>query len=201
MFYIVLSANKAGQAKWTAPAYIAGVILFAAKWTLRGPNIQWIRRFGMAAMILGLLETLALHNTYWLGLPPERDPLDRARGFDLVAQKASALSAKEGTQCFIANKYMLASLLSFYLPGRPGAFMPATAKVTNQYSIWPGYGTLPSGSSALYVSDATKIPKALRTDFSEVTLLDHIIPTYRGRPLKEHYFFLCRGLRSIHSAP
>jgi len=195
VFYIALSVNKAGQANWTAPAYVAGVILLAARWALSAPKARWIRIFSMTAVILGLLETLVLHNTYWLGLPPERDPLNRARGFDLVAQKASELSAKEGTQCFIANKYMLASLLSFYLPGRPDTFMPATPKVANQYSIWPGYRTLPSGCSALYVSDVVKIPKALRNDFSEVILLDHILPTYRGHPLKEHYFFLCRGLR------
>jgi len=201
VFYIVLSTNKAGQANWAAPAYVAGVILFAARWTLSGPDARWIKRFGVVAVILGLLETVALHNTHWLHLPPGRDPLDRARGFDLVARKASELSAKEETQCFIANKYMLASLLSFYLPGRPDALMPPTPKVTNQYSIWPGYRTLPSGSSALYVSDALKIPKVLRSDFSEVKLLDRIIPTDGGRPLKEHYFFLCRGLRSIPPQP
>jgi hypothetical protein len=201
VFYIVLSANKAGQANWTAPAYVAGVILFAARWTLSAPKARWIRNFGMAAVILGLLETIVLHNTHCLGLPPARDPLNRARGFDLVAQKASELSAKEGTQCFIANKYMLASLLSFYLPGRPDTFMPPTLKVANQYSIWPGYRTLPSGCSALYVSDTVKIPKALLNDFSEVKLLDHIISTYRCHPLTEHYFFLCRGLRATNSKP
>jgi 4-amino-4-deoxy-L-arabinose transferase-like glycosyltransferase len=199
VFYLVLSANKAGQANWTAPAYVAGVILFAARWTFGGANARWIRNFGVVAVILGLLETLVMHNTYWLRLPPGRDPLDRARGFDLVAKKAAELSAKEETQCFIADKYMLASLLSFYLPGRPDTFMPFTPRVANQYSIWPGYRTLPSGCSALYVSDTIKIPKALLNDFSEVKLLDHIEPTYRGRLLKEHYFFLCRGLRTTHS--
>ncbi len=201
VFYIVLSANKAGQANWTAPAYVAGVILFAAKWTLSANKARWIRRFSIAAVIVGLLESLALHNTHWFRLPPERDPLNRSRGFDCVAQKASDLSVKEGTQCFIANKYMLASLLSFYLPGRPDTFMPPTLKVANQYSIWPGYRTLPSGCSALYISDTVKIPKALLNDFSEVKLLDHIIPTYRGNSLTEHYFFLCRGLRATNSNP
>ena len=200
-FYVVLSINKAGQANWTAPAYIAGVILFAARWTLLSPNIRWIKNFGIIAVAFGLLETVLLHHTQWLHLPPKRDPLNRSRGFDLIAQKASELSAKEKTQSFISNKYMLSSLLSFYLPGRPNTFMPHTEKVSNQYSIWTDYWTLPSGTSALYVADSDEIPDVLLNDFSEVKLLERFTPTYQGRPIEEHYFFLCRGLRVTQSKP
>ena len=201
VFYLVLSSNKAGQANWTAPSYVAGVILFAARWTLGAPNTRWLRGFGVAAVAFGLIETALLHHTQWLHLPPGRDPLDRARGFESVAQKAAELSAREQAQCFIADKYMLASLLSFHLPGRPDTFLPPTQKVTNQYSIWPGYRTLPLGSCALYVSDTMRVPGVLRNDFSEVKFLEQLQPIEQDRLLKAHYFFLCRGLRSAQSAP
>lgn len=196
LFYVVLSANKAGQANWTAPAYIAGILLFAAKWTLGQQEHRWLRNLGIAAFAIGLIETFLLHNTSLLHLPPERNPLDRTRGYEVIAQKAAELSAHEGTQFYIANKYMLASLLSFHLPQHPETYMPPTSKVSNQYSIWPGYRAQPLGSSALFVSDTKKIPKILLTDFSEVKLVEAVTPTYQGRQLKEHYLYLCCGLRA-----
>lgn len=201
LFYLALSANKAGQANWTAPSYVAGIILFAAVWDNGGRERRWVRWFGLAALGVAILETVLLHNTRWLHLPPGKDPMDRSRGYDALAQAASGIAAKEGTQVYIANKYMLASLLCFYLPGRPETYMPPTDTVTNQYSIWPGYRALPPGSSALFVSDKERIPTVLRMDFVEVRHVATIRHADGNRTLKEHYLYLCRELRNAAPSP
>lgn len=196
LFYIMLSINRAGQANWTAPAYIAGIIIFAAKWTFGQSKHRWLRSLGIAAVLIGIIETLLLHNTYLLHLPPGRDPLNRTRGSDFIAMETSKISAREGTRFDIADKYMLASLLSFYLPQHPTVFLPYTAKISNQYSIWPGYREQPLGSSALFLSDRKRIPKILLSDFEEIKFLEVVSPTYQGQQLKQHYIYLCRGLRT-----
>ncbi|MEI8340659.1 MAG: glycosyltransferase family 39 protein [Verrucomicrobiota bacterium] len=202
IFYCYLSINKAGQANWTAPSYVAGIVLIAAKWDEIKERLPWTRNLAWVALGIAALETIVMHNTFWLHLPPNRDPLNRARGFQTVAQRASELAKEQGTTFFVTNKYMNSGLLSFYLPGHPDTYMPTSPHIENQFSIWPGYLKIEKpGASGLFVSDSKDVPNSFRKDFGEVKPLGEFDATYRDRFVKKYYFFLCRDLHSAASHP
>ena len=72
-FYVVLSFNDSGQPNWTAPAYVAGVILLASQWLDPIRQKSWARRMAVAAALLALIQTFLLHDTLAQSLPG-RDP-------------------------------------------------------------------------------------------------------------------------------
>lgn len=202
LFYSILSLNKAGQPNWTAPSYVAGVILLGAKWDEIKEKLSWTRKLAWAGLGIAVLETIVMHETYWLHLPPDRDPLNRARGFQVVAQRASELAKEQGTSFFVTNRYMSSGLLAFYLPDHPDTFMATTTHIESQFSIWPGYlKKAKSGDSGLYVTDSNEIPRVMRKEFAEVKLLEEFEATYRERKIKKYYFFLCRDMQNAASKP
>jgi 4-amino-4-deoxy-L-arabinose transferase-like glycosyltransferase len=192
LIYLVLSFQQAGQANWTAAAYIGGLILVAAKWDqlIRVNRRAW----GLATLALGLafVETAILHETSWLHLPPRIDILDRARGSRDLAAKVAALQAKTGAQFVVANKYMTASLLSFYLPGQPTTYMPVSSPPFNQIVLWPTYRQQHPSEEGLFVSDFNLVPSSLREDFADIEPAGEIHTMQDGREVNQFYVFLCR---------
>jgi hypothetical protein len=160
-----------------------------------------MRPLGWLAIGSAVLETMLLHNTYWLHLPPGRDPLDRARGFQAVAQRAAEISTKESAQFFITDKYSTASLLTFYLPGHPDTYLPPSTIIEDQYSIWPGYRQQFQAGSGVFISDSKKNSKRLKRDFAKVKLLEEVPSTYRDRKIATYYIYLCRDLRATPLPP
>lgn len=192
LFYLVLSFQQTGQANWAAAAYIGGLILVAAKWDQLVRVSRRTRWLAAAALGLAFIETTVLHETSWLHLPPRVDMLDRARGSRDLAAKVAALQAKTGAQFVIANKYMTASLLSFYLPGQPPTYMPVSSPPFNQIVLWPTYRQQHPSEDGLFVSDFNQVPSSLRKDFADVQPLDEIHATQGGRKLSQFYVFFCR---------
>jgi hypothetical protein len=201
-FYLLLSFQHTSEANWPAAAYVGGLILVAAKWDYLFISGQhWKRRLALAAIVVATLETAVLHETSWLRLPNRMDPLDRARGWRDLAEKVVALQLSTGTQFVIANKYMTASLLSFYLPGQPEVFMPVSSPPYNQLVLWPGYRQEHSGGDALFVSDVDRAPPSLTQDFYKVEPLGAIDTAEGGRKLSRFYLFMCqRGPSNNHTA-
>ncbi len=200
--YAVLSLHRAAQPNWTAPCYLAGVILLAAwwpGWSAAHPRWRWL---GGATIGLALLETIALHNTLWLHLPPGKDPLDRARGWKNLAAQVAQLQAAQGAEILVARTYMTASLLSFYLPGKPFVYLPPTRAVENQFFFWPKYrrdAALDRG--ALFVSESPLLPRGLLNDFGRIEPLGTISPQADGRTLLKYHLFVCRELRPAKASP
>ena len=202
VFYTILSLNKAGQPNWTAPSYIAGMILLAAKWDEIKTRIPWSRHLVWLAIGIGLVESIVMHDTYWLHLPHRLDPLDRVRGSVSIARRASELAKEQGAAFYLSNKYADAGLLAFYLPGRPDTFMPDSDHVDSQFSIWPSYTQrFKAGDSGLFVSDSNDIPNILKQQFTEVKRVQEFPVTYGERSIKNIYFFLCRDMHSAASQP
>ena len=194
--YSVVSANHSAQPNWTAPCYLTGLILLASWWpTWSASHPQW-RWLQVPAIAIALLETMALHETAWLHLPPGKDPLDRARGWSDLARQVASIQHQEGANFMVARNYTTASLLSFYLPGTPFVYLPSTTEVSNQFSIWPGYKGHESGRVALYVSETRMAPRSLSTDFTQVRSIGTIFPRAANRLLPGFHLFVCRDLRS-----
>jgi hypothetical protein len=193
-FYLLLSFQHTSEANWPAAAYVGGLILVAAQWDpwLFAPGQRRARQIALAAIVVAAAETAVLHDTRWLRLPQHADLLDRARGWRDLAAKVEALQRSTGAQFVIANKYMTASLLSFYLPGQPTVFMPTSAPRLNQLVLWPTYRDQHPTGDGLFVSDVPRPSPSLNEDFLEVEPLGTIDTQEGERKLNRYYAYVCR---------
>jgi 4-amino-4-deoxy-L-arabinose transferase-like glycosyltransferase len=201
LVYLVLSFQKASQANWAAAAYIGGLILVAAKWCQAIRIHAWAKWVVYSGLALAILETALLHETSWLHLSPRLDPLDRARGSRNLAAQVDALETDSHTHIVIANKYMTAALLSFYLPGQPDTFMPISSPPFNQLVLWPTYREMHPEDDAIYVSDTDRLPASLQEDFPNIRHAGEIHTSQDGRQVNDFYLFVCRrSERNIKAA-
>jgi hypothetical protein len=192
LLYLFLSFQKASQANWAAAAYVGGLILVAAKWTeaLRTrPHLRWLVIAGVG---VALLETGILHETSWLHLPGGLDPLDRARGSRDLAAQIDELQRKTGARFVIANKYMTAALLSFYLPDQPDTFMPVSSPPFNQIVLWPTYRTKHPADNAIFITDSNRVPTSVTEDFPGIEPVGEIHTSEAGRSVGRFDVFFCR---------
>jgi 4-amino-4-deoxy-L-arabinose transferase-like glycosyltransferase len=192
LFYLLISFQQTSQANWAAAAYVGGLILLAFKWSRLVARSAWARWVGIIGLTIAVVETAALHETAWLHLPAGKDPLDRARGSQDLAARVDLLTTRTGAQVIIANKYMTAALLSFYLSGQPDTFMPVSSAPYNQIVLWPTYREARPTGDALFVSDFDRLPTSLNEDFPSIERLGELVTRENGRKIKTFYVFLCR---------
>jgi hypothetical protein len=201
LVYLVLSFQKASQANWAAASYVSGLILVAAKWCEADRIYAWARWVILSGLAIVLLETALLHETSWMHLPGRLDPIDRARGSRDLAAQVSALQKSSDAPVVIANKYMTAALLSFYLPGQPDTFMPVSSPPFNQLVLWPTYREKHPLDNAIYVSDSNRLLPSLQEDFPDIQPVGEIQTSQDGRQVNRFYLFVLRRSEPILKAP
>jgi 4-amino-4-deoxy-L-arabinose transferase-like glycosyltransferase len=190
--FAFFSLNKAGQPNWVAPALITGVIFTVVYWrevVTRHPAWRW----GVgAAFLIALLMTVVLHDTEYLRLPPNRDPLRRAQGWPDFAKHVQQAREHYRANLLIANHYSQASMMSFYLPDQPATYLTPAPYGTSQFTLWPGYEVLPE-TRALYVTDdpTGPAPQILQDEFNQVVLVDDFWSQHHGRPMTHFRIFYC----------
>ena len=160
---------------------------------------SWARSAARAGLIVALLETALLHETSWLHVPGHYDPLNRARGSRDLATQINELQNNTGAQVVIANKYMTAALLSFYLPGQPDTFMPVSSPPFNQIVLWSTYRQKHPDDDAIFVTDSNQLPTSLKTDFPAIEPVGATYSTQDGRQVNRFYLFVCRRSGSFES--
>lgn len=201
LFYTIISLNENALGNWTAPAFVSGFILAAAVWLpLTKLRPSW-RYFAYGAVGLAALQTVILHNTLPLNLPPRMDPLDRVRGSESLAREVALVQQETGASFIIANQYSWASLLSFYLPEHPQVFLPSTVGIRNQFSFWSDYTDGYWGLSALYVTDSHEVPAQLEREFNSVQLVRDFFTEHKGRRIRRFFIFLCSDFGRVLEEP
>jgi hypothetical protein len=155
-------------------------------------RVSWARWLAIAGLAVALIETVGLQQTRWLNLPPGKDPLDRVRGMRDLAAQVSALETETNTKVVIANAYMTASLLSFYLPGQPDVYMPLSSAPYNQLILWPTYREVHPHEDAIFVTETNRVPNSLKDDFSNIEPGKLLTITQDGRTIRKLYAFVCR---------
>ena len=192
--YFLLSFHYLGPPDWTAAAYIGGFTLLAAKWSDLASARRWALWTAVAALALASMETAILLETRWLNLPHRLDPLDRARGSRNLAATVTQWQQRTGASFIIADNYMTAALLSFYLPGQPETFVPPTTRPLNQMELWPTYVERHPSGDALIVAKRDSLDHSLRKSFSRLEPLGPVEVIDGGRKVGRYYLFL--GWRS-----
>ena len=141
---------------------------------------------------MALLETIILHDTAWLHLPPGKDPLDRARGSRDLAAAVARVQRQTGARFVVTNRYMTTALMSFYLPGQPAVYVQTSPHVLNEIQVWPGYQQTHADDDGLWVSDARSVADVLPPEFARFDLFETHDVVQDGRFLKRFYIYWCR---------
>jgi hypothetical protein len=165
VMYGLLSLKKAGQANWTAPAFISLGILASALWHEAMERNARLKKLVIPAIAVGVLMSFAILSTdairaAGIPIPYKLDPGARLRGWKTTAITVNDFRKKferdTGKSAFlIGNKSQTASLLSFYLPeprtegpGHPPVYTPESQDIESEFAFWPRYDefvTPPSG--------------------------------------------------------
>ncbi|MGH8093947.1 MAG: ArnT family glycosyltransferase [Chthoniobacterales bacterium] len=189
-FYLILSLHYAEPPNWPAAAYVGGFILLAAKGLDFADAHPWGRRCAIAALILALVETGVTLETRWLHLPHRMDPLDRARGSRNLATSVAAKLQSMNAKFIIADNYMTAALLSFYLPGQPETYVPRVKRPLNQLELWSDYDRKYPAGDALIVAKRPTLTLELNRSFSIIQSLGTVAASDGDRNLGSYHLFL-----------
>lgn len=165
--YFFLSLKQAGEANWTAPAFVSLGLLTASYWHERRS------RLAVWGLALALFMSLIVVNTEVLRvvgipLPYKFDPGARLRGWkstaERVEQTRKEFEKQLGQPVFlIGNKYQTAAILAFYMaekraefPGHPPVYIPESQGIENQFSFWSRYDEF---------IEPSKVPQAQRDEY------------------------------------
>lgn len=188
--YLLLGLRYLGPPNWTAAAYVGGIVLLVAKWSELAHQHRWARRLALAGLLLAGFETAILLETRWLNLPHRLDPLDRARGSHSLAAEVAREQQATGARFVIADNYMTAALLAFYLPGQPETFVPITNRPLNQLELWPNYDQRYPQGDALLVAKRQDVARLLGRSFVQRVPLETFEATDGGRKVGSYYLSL-----------
>jgi hypothetical protein len=153
LFYAALAWKEAGEANWPVTSYVGAIPLAAAFWLEQARRQAGWLALASAALVLGGIQTAALHETSWLGLPAKLDPMRRARGWKSFGREIDAMRKYHHAQVLIGDRYQTAALISYYCEGRPAAYIVKSPRIDNQFSFWPSY-TLRHLEPVLYVTES-----------------------------------------------
>ncbi|MEJ2722289.1 MAG: glycosyltransferase family 39 protein, partial [bacterium] len=194
LFYLVLAVNSSGEANWTAPAFIGGVILLTATWYHRSRTSRPAAVASRWSLGLAAAFTVAFLAAVDVRLPTERDPFYRIHGWRSLAGQVADAAAEHNVTFIIGDGYQTASLLSFYLDGGYSVFDIRTPGIANQFSFWPSYTESFTGKDAVFVSTSATPHRLLRAQFESVGPALEAPALHRGNPVRPFYLHVCRNL-------
>jgi len=158
-FFAVSAWRRPVEANWPAMIYPAGILLLATSQEPRVLGLWWKRGLAFAAVLVAVVALQVA--TPALPVPPRRDPIARAFGWDSLAaavDRARHDPWLDGTvdRWVAANTYQDASELAFHLPDHPRVFSLNMATRTNQYDVWPNaWGRVRPGDGLVLAIEAT----------------------------------------------
>jgi len=181
LFFVYSALKKRVEPNWPAPAYVGGVVLCTAyQWNERA------KRWRTAGIALACVLSLAVYLHAFkpvFPIPPAKDPVARAFGWDALAdgtERAIASprsGAHPGAAAWIAaDRYQEASEIAFHSPRHPETFSLNIGGRPNQYDLWPAFAARArAGDRLVVVLDETP-----GTHDAIVTLTPHFDSVVRG---------------------
>jgi len=191
VMYLILGLNNKGEPNWIAPSLITGIVMLVVFWRqLMARNSTW-RWVTWSVLGLSLVGTVFLHTIVFLRLPVRYDPLRRAEGWSDFAQHVQKARQQSHPDLLIGNDRVPASMMQFYLPDHPFAYVQPEPYGESQFTLWPGY-TVTHRTQALFVIEGKmQLPQEMRNQFKHSQLVDDFWPEHCGRAATHfHIHFL-----------
>jgi hypothetical protein len=191
LMYLILGLNNKGQPNWIAPSVITGIVMLVVFWwQLMERNRTW-RWMIWSALGLSLVGTVFLHAIIFLRLPLEDDPLRRAEGWVGFAQHVQKARQQTHSDLLIGNDRVPASMMQFYLPDHPFAYVQPEPYGASQFTLWPGYAVKPGTRALFVIVGKAQLPWEIKNEFKYSQLVDDFWSEHHGRATTHfHIYFL-----------
>ncbi|MBN1595721.1 glycosyltransferase family 39 protein [candidate division FCPU426 bacterium] len=200
IFFFLLSWRTEVYANWPAPAYPAALAILAGWLTslLSTRHARAARRWALFSLAAGMLMTITAHVEVAYGILPVKgnaaESVNRIRGWSEAGQKTGSLLSefrrRSRVPVFLASRrYQIASILSFYTPGRPEVqLLPLRQPANSQYRFWDRSRQL-QGYNALYVAEFHWEHEHLVKYFERIEPLPPMVVMKNGKKIREFRFF------------
>jgi hypothetical protein len=194
IFLLPVATRYWVKMNWTAPAFLGWFIAATAYYFNSDPRRRWLRFWGKFSVIFLALAFLLVHIAAIVpGLYIGRG--DYFAGWKELAARVDEIRNEMPGPYFICGyEYKTASLLAFYLDGRPETVSNNIVGLSGlQYDFWTDPDTL-AGYSAIFVYDERvpyKTPENLKRYFGSVSESE-IMPVKKGgKTITNFHIFLC----------
>lgn len=199
LFFGWSSLGKKVEANWAAPAYFAGILMVTWWWDQAGGS--WKRGWkllltvgiALSALVTVLVCVHAVHP--FLPVPARKDTTAQMRGWRQLGTELGAVRERIDPSHALpvcANRYQVAGMLSFYMPGNPRVVSLNIQSRTNHYDILDTQESV-WGRPVLFVTriDRGGLSPAMVESLDEFAVHDTLALT-RSAELRELYA-VCTG--------
>ena len=180
-FFGYAALFKKAEANWPVPAYLGGMALLAY-WLQKKQARKWLAAgLGLSLLLVGLAKFPEA--APWL--PPKANlKVQQFIGNDVFAQGQPWL--QEDVRWVLSDSYQNASLVWYYLPGKPAVHVVTPARIS-MYDYWRQDLPPLAGGTALYFG-AAKDETILKQQFREVEKVAQL-----SEGIRQVAVFRCRG--------
>jgi len=166
VFFIYSAVRQRVEPNWPAPAYIPAIVLLATTSSKRIARKWFDAGVVLAAAMSILIYAQAVEPL--LPIPPAKDPIGRAFGWNELAVAADSMArdatSKSHTTTWLGgDRYQEAAELAFLIPAHPTTFATNLSGRANQYDLWPGFPTIAhrGDNLLLAVDESTQLHAAI----------------------------------------
>jgi 4-amino-4-deoxy-L-arabinose transferase-like glycosyltransferase len=201
LFFLANSMQARMEGNWAAPAYVAAIVgapLFVARIADRYcmKSGELARTGFYAAMIFSTALTVYAHIQIVdpiLPMPQKREVSRRVYGWKTLAHETGERLKSLGNDAFIVTeRYQVASLMRFYAPGSPEAFMTRGEK---RFGYLRSVSHL-AGKNAVYMEETERVDvKTVAKHFERVEPAGILRIERHGELVREFSFFKCYNYR------
>ncbi|MEN3044442.1 MAG: glycosyltransferase family 39 protein [Candidatus Hydrothermales bacterium] len=135
-FFMISSLKTKAEANWPLVSYIFLLIL-AIK------HLKENKIFYILSSITFIMMTIIHLHTITPIIKFKKDPTNRLRSWEKLANDVEWFAERYGINKFSANTYQIASILSFYLKDKPYVYSLNINSRENQFTIWQKNKKLP----------------------------------------------------------
>jgi hypothetical protein len=125
-------------------------------------------------------------------LPPNRDPVKVAIGWELLGKEVSKLYT--GQEIILSPRYQISAELAFYTEGNPRTYCINLGRRMNQYDLWRETMKNYIGKDGIYV-DYSPIDRRVLEGFEGI--IEHrVLPIrWRGEVIREFHIYKLKNYK------
>lgn len=197
--FLLKSSQGKVQPNWPLVAWLAGLIPVADLLVhhYRPLSVRQ-KQLVSAGLIIPAVGTLFLHlpfltiNAPW---PGKNHPFKKLLGWrQLGAEVGQTAQSMDQPVFILADYYMTASELAFYVEGHPPTYCVNLGRRMNQYDIWQGLDRV-VGQGAVFVTE-NGLPPKLAAAFERTEPAPSVVIRGKsGRPISTFSVYRCYGFK------
>jgi undecaprenyl-diphosphatase len=200
-FFLLKSIQGKVQANWALPAYITGIVAYAAYFLRRFPSQgNWAKIMTAAALAIAFIVTSVGHYPSMLNLPVNIDPTARLAGWKELGAEVSEFyeqMSRSHPVFIFSDRYQVSSQLAFYVRGHPITYCMNSGRRMNQYDLWPSFHAFIHHNAIFVRTGDVPVPENIAAAFQKVEKKVFTAYTKRHAKIRDYSIFLCYDFTGI----